>query len=70
MSGDIYEGGPQPSGPTYEPGDARAVKIGWLNEDGSATSSFQVVLEFPAGPPEHIPMNAVWSGLPLRLTIK
>ena len=69
MSDDAKDAGPQPGGPVYEAGDARAVRLGWMKFDDEQTESFRVVLEFPQGPPK-LPMSVVWQGTPLTISIK
>ncbi len=54
--------------PTYREGTGRVVFAGWLEDDGTGTSGFRVVIEFPNGPPD-LPFSTVWEQTPVRLTV-
>ena len=53
---------------TYAPGDAVAVRVGFMRFADEDFDRAGVFLEFPAGAP-NLPFSVVWDGTPLRITL-
>lgn len=55
--------------PTFRPGEARVLSIGWRAADAIGPAGNRMVVDFPTAPPE-FPLSAIWQGLPFSLVAR